>query len=134
MKDIEAYYDKDNYASLWLCKVDSEEILQEYVRIDYEKEDEEIPFEMGCDFHISWYDEDFFEASYRPGLRGWDLLKDHSYIKDVFPELIKKFQDVMDDKFNSVILIYNMEYAGNIREVENNKYGFFKFVGSFKYR
>ncbi|WP_027643802.1 immunity 22 family protein [Enterocloster clostridioformis] len=134
MKDINNYFDKDNYASLWLCSTSSEKVLREYVHIDYDKvENEEIPFELGCDFLISWYDEDFLEISYKPNIKGWDLLEGHSYMKDLLPKLIDKFQDVMDDKFNSVILIYNLDYDGSVREIEN-QYGYFKFVGSFEYR
>ena len=81
MKNIKAYYRKDNYVSLWLCKVNSEQKLEEYVDLDYDKvENDEIPFELGCDFLISWYDEDFLEISYRPEDKGWDLLKEHSYM------------------------------------------------------
>lgn len=134
MKNIKAYYRKDNYVSLWLCKVNSEQKLEEYVDLDYDKvENDEIPFELGCDFLISWYDEDFLEISYRPEDKGWDLLKEHSYMEDLLPGLIERFQDEMDDKFNSVILIYNLDYDGNVKEVEN-QYGYFKFIGSFKYR
>ena len=134
MKNIKAYYRKDNYVSLWLCKVNSEQKLEEYVDLDYDRvENDEIPFELGCDFLISWYDEDFLEISYRPEDKGWDLLKEHSYMEDLLPGLIERFQDEMDDKFNSVILIYNLDYDGNVKEVEN-QYGYFKFIGSFKYR
>ena len=134
MKNIKAYYRKDNYVSLWLCKVNSEQKLEEYVDLDYDKvENDEIPFELGCDFLISWYDEDFLEISYRPEDNGWDLLKEHSYMEDLLPGLIERFQDEVDDKFNSVILIYNLDYDGNVKEVEN-QYGYFKFIGSFKYR
>ena len=134
MKNIKAYYRKDHYVSLWLCKVNSEQKLEEYVDLDYDKvENDEIPFELGCDFLISWYDEDFLEISYRPEDKGWDLLKEHSYMEDLLPGLIERFQDEMDDKFNSVILIYNLDYDGNVKEVEN-QYGYFKFIGSFKYR
>ena len=134
MKNIKAYYRKDNYVSLWLCKVNSEQKLEEYVDLDYDKvENDEIPFELGCDFLISWYDEDFLEISYRPEDKGWDLLKEHSYMEDLLPGLIERFQDEMDDEFNSVILIYNLDYDGNVKEVEN-QYGYFKFIGSFKYR
>ena len=134
MKNIKAYYRKDNYVSLWLCKVNSEQKLEEYVDLDYDKvENDESPFELGCDFLISWYDEDFLEISYRPEDKGWDLLKEHSYMEELLPGLIERFQDEMDDKFNSVILIYNLDYDGNVKEVEN-QYGYFKFIGSFKYR
>ena len=134
MKNIKAYYRKDNYVSLWLCKVNSEQKLEEYVDLDYDKvENDEIPFELGCDFLISWYDEDFLVISYKPEDKGWDLLKEHSYMEDLLPGLIERFQDEMDDKFNSVILIYNLDYDGNVKEVEN-QYGYFKFIGSFKYR
>ena len=54
-------------------------------------------------------------------------------MEELLPGLIERFQDEMDDKFNSVILIYNLDYDGNVKEVEN-QYGYFKFIGSFKYR
>jgi len=53
MKDIDAYYDKVNYATLWLCTVDSEEDLRGYVNMNYEMDDDEIPFLLGRDFLIS---------------------------------------------------------------------------------
>lgn len=130
---MDTYYDKNNYASLWLCEVDSEEILDDYVSIDYEKEDGEIPFGLGRDFNIRWYDEDFFEFSYSSDTKGWDLLVGHSYMDDILSNLIDKFNDDMDQKFNGVILLYNKDYEGNVKEIEN-QYGYFKFVGSFKYR
>lgn len=132
MKEIDGYYDKDDYASLWLCKVDSEEILDEYVSIDYGKDDGEIPFGLGRDFHIRWYDEDLFEFSYSTDKKGWDLLVGHSFVDDILSDLVDKFNGEMDDKFNGVILLYDKGYDGNVKEIEN-QYGYFRFVGSFKY-
>lgn len=134
MKDINAYFDNDNYVSLWLCCTSSEQVLREYVHIDYDKvENEEIPFALGCDFLISWYDEDSLEISYKPNIKGWRLLEGHSYMEDLLPGLLDEFQDVIDDIFNGAILIYNLDYDGSVREIEN-QYGYFKFVGSFEYR
>lgn len=122
----------EGYASFWLCKVNSKKDLEEYVEIDYEKDEEEIPFPLGCDFNISWYDEDSLEISYHPDLNGWDLLKGHSFMEDLLPDLIEKFQGEMEDKFNSVIIFYDLSYDGGIKEIEN-EYGYFKYIGTFKW-
>ncbi len=31
------FYDEEGYLSLWLCKANSEQLLQDYVNIDYAK-------------------------------------------------------------------------------------------------
>lgn len=134
MKDEGFYYDKDGFLSLWLCNVDSEQLLQDYINIDYEKvEKDEIPFPLGCDFNISWYDEDFIETAFENGRTGWDLLKGHSYIESVIPLLKKDYQEVLEKNYNGTIIIYNLKYNGNVTEIKNETYGYFKFIGSFPY-
>lgn len=137
-------YKKDNYLSIWLCNTKSEDILYRYVEIDYEEDDdddddfnehdEQICFQLGRDFNIFWYDEDFFEASFRDNVRGWDLLEGHSYMENIIPMLKENYQNLMNDAFNSVIIFYNFKYDGNVREVENEQYGHFRFVGAFEYQ
>ena len=128
-------YVEEDYLSLWLCQTESEEILYQYVEKDYEVDDsEKIKFQLGRDFNIYWYDEDFFEASFSDNLKGWDLLKGHSYIDNLLPILKEKYPDVMNETYNSVIIFYNFKYDGNVMEIKNDKYGYFRFVGSFKYQ
>ena len=128
-------YVEEDYLSLWLCKTESEEVLYQYVEKDYKVDDsEEIKFQLGRDFNIYWYDEDFFEASFRDSLKGWDLLEGHSYIESLLPILKEKYQDVINDTYNSVIIFYNFNYDGNVMEIKNDKYGYFRFVGAFKYQ
>lgn len=134
IKNKDIFYDKEGYLSLWLCKVNSGHLLQEYVMIDYEKvESNEIPFQLGRDFNISWYDEDFIETAFGTEQIGWDLLEGHSYIDSVIPVLKEECQDVMEMNYNSTIIIYDLKYEGNVTEIKSQKYGFFKFIGTFKY-
>lgn len=134
MKDNDLFYDEDGFLSLWLCNVHSEQLLQDYVNIDYEKvENDEIPFQLGCDFNISWYDEDFIEIAFEKNMTVWDLLKGHSYIDSIIPLLKKDYQEVMKENYNSTIIIYDLKYEGNVTEIKDEKYGYFKFIGTFKY-
>ncbi len=73
-------YEQKGYLSLWLCNTASKDILFQYVEVDYGDEDEDeyeeeekLDFQMGRDFNIAWYDEDFFEASHRGNMQGWDF-------------------------------------------------------------
>ncbi|MDE6015609.1 MAG: immunity 22 family protein [Acetatifactor sp.] len=131
-------YEKEGYLSIWLCNTASQDVLFQYLEIEYEDEDEDIEddsieFEMGRDFNISWYDEDFFEASHKGDMRGWDLLKGHSRMENIMPLLEQGYQDVLNDTYNSVIIFYNFKYDGNVKEVNSNQYGYFKFLGSFEF-
>lgn len=128
-------YVEEDYLSLWLCKTESEEVLYQYVEKDYKIDDcEEIKFQLGRDFNIYWYDEDFFEASFSDSRKGWDLLEGHSYIENLLPILKEKYQDVINDTYNGVIIFYNFKYDGNVMEIKNDKYGYFRFIGSFEYQ
>jgi len=125
---------KEGYLSLWFCITESEEILFQYVEKDYNEDSEEIKFQLGRDFNISWYDEDFFEASFEENLRGWDLLEGHSYVESILSTLKEEYKDAINGDYNSVIIFYNFKYDGNVKETINEKYGYFKFVGAFKYQ
>lgn len=134
---IKISYVKEGYLSLWLCNTQSENLLRRYVEKNYEDEDGEeedkIKFQLGRDFNIWRYDEDFFEASYKGNMKGWDLLGRHSYIESIIPALKESCQDVMDDTYNGIIIFYDFKYDGNVTEIENDQYGYFRFVGAFKY-
>jgi len=147
MADKRFFYEKEKYLSLWLCVANSKEDFYNYFEIDYSDDDEEeydddevefdnddeIDFQLGRDFQINWYDEDFFEASYEENVKGWDLLKGHSFVENIIPILKDNYNKIMGEQYNSIILIYNLKYDGHITEVRNEQYGFFKFIGSFRY-
>lgn len=135
-------YEKDGYLSLWLCNTLSKESLLRYLEIDYGDDDEDdlgiddiyaVDFEMGRDFNIMWYDEDKLEISHQGNREGWDLLEGHSFIESILPSLKVNYQDVMNGTYNSVIIFYDFQYDGHIKEVKNDQYGFFKYIGSFEY-
>lgn len=134
-------YEKDGYLALWLCKTESKDILHRYLEIDYGDDEEEsdiedayiVDFEMGRDFNIMWYDEDKLEFSNNEDMNGWNLLQGHSFIESILPALKENCKDVMDEIYNSVIIFYDFKYDGCIKEVKNNNYGYFKYIGSFEY-
>mgnify|MGYP006990195289 FL=1 len=39
----------------------------------------------------------------------------------------------MKENYNSTIIIYDLKYEGNVTEIKDEKYGYFKFIGTFKY-
>lgn len=122
MKNKGAFYDEEGYLSLWLCRTNSEQLLQDYVDLDYVNvEYDGIPFQLGRDFNISWYDEDLIETAFESDIAGWDLLKGHSYIDSIIPALKKDYQELMEKNYNSTIIIYEMKYDGNVTEIKNYK-------------
>lgn len=140
-KEMFIDYEKDGYLSLWLCKTPSKDCLLQYLEIDYGDDEEEldiediyiVDFEMGHDFNIMWYDEDKLEISHKENMNGWNLLQGHSFIESILPALKENCKDVMDDIYNSVIILYDFKYDGHVKEVKNDSYGFFKYVGAFEY-
>ena len=135
-------YEKDGYLALWLGNTLSKESLLRYLEIDYGEDNEDdldiddiyaVDFEMGRDFNIMWYDEDKLEFSHKGNMESWDLLEGHSFIESILPCLKKDYQDVMNGTYNSVIILYDFQYDGHIKEVKNDQYGFFKYIGSFEY-
>lgn len=134
-------YEKDGYLSLWLCKTPSKDRLRQYLEIDYGDDEEEldiediyaVDFEMGHDFNIMWYDEDKLEISHQENNNGWNLLQGHSFIESILPALKENCKDAMNGIYNSVIILYDFKYDGHITEVENDSYGFFKYIGAFEY-
>lgn len=131
--NLSTSYEEEDYLSIWLCKTESEENLFKYVEKEYE-DSGETKFQLGLDFNISWYDEDFFEASFRENIKSWNFIKGHSYVESILLLLKGKYQEVINNNYNGVIIFYNFKYNGDVVEVKNEKYGYFKFVGTFKYQ
>lgn len=131
--NLSTSYEEEDYLSIWLCKTESEEILFKYAEKEYE-DSGETKFQLGLDFNISWYDEDFFEASSGENVKSWNFIKGHSYVESILPLLKEKYQEVINNNYNGVIILYNFKYDGGVVEVKNEKYGNFKFVGTFKYQ
>lgn len=114
--------------SLWVGNTESDEKLLDYVSINYDEDDDDYGYSQFMkDFCIDYLDEDFMERIFfdkkTDSLK--ELLSGCSYEDKVIPEFEKIF--ISGKKFNSAILIYDMDYDGNI-----NKNCRFEFAGTVK--
>jgi len=100
-------------------------------RCKYEKfhEDGMINIAIGEDFLISYVDTDYTVV---------DLLKvSTNDTKKLFKELdlVEEVTEMLgqklDDEYNVAISLGKLDYSGNIKEIYNEKYGYFKFIGVF---
>lgn len=120
------------YVSLWVGCSESDEKLLDYISIDYEEdEDGDDDSQFMKDFGIDYLDEDFMERIFRDEKTDSikNLLSRCSDEDKVIPEFEKIF--VSGKKFNCGILVYDMNYDGNINFIEN-KYCRLEFIGTVK--
>lgn len=122
----------DYYVSLWVGYSESDEKLLDYISVDYEDEDN-CYSQFEKDFEIDDFDEDSVERLFldekTDSLK--KLLSGCSYEDKVIPEFEKIF--VAGKNFNCGILVYEMDYDGNINFIEN-KHCQLEFVGTVKIR
>ncbi len=125
----------DCYVSLWVGNAESDEKLLDYISVDYSEEDSDDYYysQFMKDFCIDDLDEDFMERIFRDektdSLK--KLLAGCSYEDKVIPEFEKIICNFPDKKYNSVILVYDMNYDGNITFSES-EYCRLEFVGTVK--
>jgi len=127
------FFDKKGRCSCWVGKTrcsHSELInyLATYTNEDGEFNDQ-IRSEFGENFLINGYDDDFFSV---------ELYEPSNELKTFFPskndlpdkELADQCGEILDDFYNCCIVISYLEYDGLIKEYNNTKYGYFKFLGT----
>ena len=125
-------YSNDEYLSVFVGVCKSQELLDQYLEKDYEllNEYDCIGFELGVDFGINFYDEDFSVFVVNP-----KMSKD---LEEVFVEaevfdmdLLKKdYPDGLDRPYNTAIIIGRLKYEGEVKEIQN-EFGYFKFLGVY---
>ncbi len=125
-------YSNDEYLSVFVGVCKSQELLDQYLEKDYEllNEYDCIGFELGVDFGINTYDEDFSVFVVNP-----NMSKD---LEEVFVEaevfdmdLLKKdYPDGLDRPYNTAIIIGRLKYEGEVKEIQN-EFGYFKFLGVY---
>ena len=86
---------------------------------------------MGVDFGINTYDEDFAVMVLQKNLttRIDELVKD-AEIFDI-DALKRMYPDGLDRPYNAIIILDRVIYDGSIKEIQNETFGFFKFLGVF---
>ena len=99
---------------------------------DYELlNDDCIGFEMGIDFGINTYDEDFAVMVLQKKLTNQieELVKD-AEIFDI--EALKRmYPNGLNRPYNAIIILDRVIYDGAVKEVNNDTFGYFKFLGVF---
>ena len=137
MREVEqsdiSYSTDEALCSVFAGVCPSRELFEQYWEKDYDLLwDDFIGFEMGVDFGINTYDEDFavMVMQKEPTDRVDKLVKD-AEIFDI--EALKKmYPEGLDRQYNALIILDRMKYDGHVREVQNDEFGNFRFLGVFE--
>lgn len=106
---------KENKVSLWLGVFENPDEFENYVNISYDEQGNQKLSEFQKNYKIEKYDFDGIET---------DFLSDQVLdVKSLFEgfswdyEIIPQFKKMLEHKnlnYNSIVLLYNFEYTGNI--------------------
>ncbi len=125
-------YVKEDYLSVWVGKCENIELFNAYIKFHYlEDDDESCTFELGKDFEILTYEEEYSLVHY-----GEVTTKNISELLDtgapdyVTEYFVKKYGSCLQKEYNCCVMFYDMKYEGQVEEVINEQYGEFKFLGS----
>lgn len=126
-------YSDDNYVSIFVGICKSQELLYQYLQKDYELlEYDYIGFELGIDFGINTYDEDFAIVKWNEqGSDSIDTIFNDMIIFDI-DQLKANYPHGLNQFYNVAIVIGQLKYEGKVKEVHNDEFGYFKFLGTFK--
>ena len=125
-------YSNDKYISIFVGNCKSQQLLNEYMKKDYELlEVDCIGSEFGVDFGVNTYDEDFLVAVV-------NMLPSKS-IEEIFAQtdifyiekLKANYPNGLDDFYNTAIVVGKLKYEGDIKKIQNDEFGCFKFLATF---
>ena len=126
------YTTRESRCSIFVGVCKSQELFEQYWEKDYDLlHNDYIGFEMGVDFGINTYNEDFAIMMLRKNLTTKidELVKD-AEIFDI-DALKRLYPDGLDRPYNAIIILDRVSYDGSIQEVQNETFGYFKFLGVF---
>ncbi len=134
VEQLDVCYSNDNEkrCSVFVGVCESQELLEKYLDKDYELlNDDCIGFEMGIDFGINTYDEDFAVwVFHEKSTRQIDEIVKDAEVFDI-DALKRMYPHGLDKPYNIIIILDRLIYDGAIREVQNETFGYFKFLGVF---
>ena len=127
-----SYSTNENCCSVFAGVCKSRELFEQYWEKEYDLlNDDCIGFEMGVDFGITTYDEDFAVMVLQKNLTS----KIDEFVKgaEIFDidALKRRYPDGLDRPYNAIIVLDRVVYDGPIREVQNETFGYFQFLGVF---
>ncbi len=136
MKQVEqldvCYSTDEDRCSVFVGVCNSRELFEQYWEKDYELLwDDYIGCEMGVDFGINTYDEDFAVMVFQKNLTSQidEIVKDAETFD--IDALKRMYPNGLDRPYNTIIILHRMIYDGPIKEVQNETFGYFKFLGVF---
>ena len=114
---------EDNVVSIWLGKLETEEIFKDFISEKYD-EDGDMSSAFMTSFCIDYIDTDFQEVFFQEVIT-IDDLSQASYAKS----FIDQIDEDMLRSCNCAILAYDHNYSGEIKSSGN-----LSFIGSYQYR
>jgi len=120
-----------NYVSVFVGICKSQELLDEYIKQDYDLlNGNGICSAFQADFQIL-YDEDCLTAIIN-FQKSNDVEEIFANIAVFETDLLKQdYQDNLDKSYNVAIVIKNLKYEGERKEILNDKFGCFKYLGAY---
>lgn len=120
------------YFSVFVGVCESEELLNEY--LGQQRERSEIGLMrswFGEDFNIKNYDNENLVFTVNAQMsKNVDEIFSDAEMFDL--KLLKQeYSDCLDRDYNAVILVRGLKYGGKIQEIWNDKFGYFKFLGTY---
>ena len=112
---------KENRVSIWFGSFKTEEQFDDFLRETYDEEGDVYSQFMDA-FKIDHIDSDYQETLYDREIN-YSKLEPASYSESFLDKISVKFSD-----YNCVVLIYDFDYSGGIKEVSG-----LKFCGVFDY-
>ena len=125
-------FSNDEYDSIFVGVCKSQELLDEYLEQDYKLLNVDcIGSEFGIDFSINFFDEDFLVSVVNTKMsNNLDEIFANATTFDI--DLLKKdYPDNLDRLYNTAIVIGGLKYEGEIKEIQNEEFGYFKFLGTY---
>ena len=125
------YMEKEGFVSLFIGNSKSYKDLQNYILNSYTEDGDLLPSEFEKDFNIDYYNEDFRKVEFydEPSNDLRVLLEGFSYDEEIIPKFIELCGERLNQEANSVILLYNFQYNGNVNEKNQ-----FRFLGTVQYK
>ena len=127
-----SYSTDESRCSVFAGVCPSQELFERYWEKDYDLlEDDWIGFEMGIDFGINTYDEDFaVMVMQKDATASIDALVKGAEIFDL-AAFKRMYPDGLDRPYNAIVILDRVVYDGPVKEVQNETFGYFKFLGVF---
>ncbi|MFF2484324.1 immunity 22 family protein [Paenibacillus sp. NPDC058071] len=127
--------EKEGFVSLWVGKVQSAAELSNLLAVSYSDEGDFVPSIFAKHFEIIRYDDATIEAEYYETASNDlnQLLEGFSYDDEIVTRFEELVQVGLPNDINSVVLLYNFKYTGEIFEATFQS-NYLRFLGTVEYQ